>query len=144
MSKMNKYKTEGAAAVGVNGERKQRDHTKKGIHSARHERRRLEAITRQVQRIAVVEAAIKGDKVPKDITGYISTFETPAQALQHALNTLQKIRGGTPHNQLTIKAEAPKPVPAVVVDAKPKSKYKNKKAAAAKKLAEGGTAPVVE
>lgn len=143
MSK-NKYKVEGATAVGVNGERKQRDHTKKGILNARRERRRLEAFGRQVQRVMVVEAAVKGDKVPKDITDYISTFNTPAEALQHARNSLQKIRGGTPHNQLTMKVAPVVAAPAVVTDAKVKSKYKNKKAAAAKKLVEGGTAPVVE
>lgn len=144
MSKMNKYKTDGAGLVNVNGERKQRDHTKKGIRAARHERRRQEAIVRQKNRIEVVKAALKGDKVPKDVSGYISTFNPTTDALRHAENSLGKIIGGHPQSRFNMKA-----APVVVVEVKPepekaKSKYKKKKAAALKKISEGGTAPTAE
>ena len=142
MSNTNKYKIDKTGfAAGAAGERKQRDHTKKGILAARRERRRQEAIVRQSQRVEVVRAALKGDKVPKDITNYISTFTPATDALRHAENTLGKITGGHHQSKFNMKASTV-PAPVVVVEGeKPKSKYKKKKAAIVKNQVEGGTTP---
>jgi len=135
MSK-NKYANQAETKVGVDGERKQRDHTKTGKLARRRENRRLEAIARQVQRIRQVEAGVAGQKVDKDITDYLKTFTVPADAIIHATKTLQKIRGGIPHSQVdntVFKGDTTtKPVTQSAADyaaatEKPKSKYKQKR-----------------
>jgi len=76
--------------VAVDGEYKQRDHTKTGKLAKRREVRRLEAIGRQVERVQTFEKALEKakdkDKAQKD--------------LDHARLTLQKIRGGMPERDI--------------------------------------------
>jgi len=101
MSK-NKYAKTGGIATTETGEGKQRDHTKSGKKAGRKELRRLEAIARQVTRI---EKAEKNAARAKD--------KAEAQRkIEHAKLTLLQIRGGKPHNQLTLPA-TPAGVPSV-------------------------------
>jgi hypothetical protein len=143
MSK-NKYKTETVTGTGIDGERKHRDHTKTGKLQRRRDNRRLEAIARQNHRIHTVENTLVSGKGTEEIKKYIASFKTTDMALQHAYNTLDKLRGGIPHSKLTVKNEAaptaapvtPEAAPAVTVEEKPKNKYRKKKAAI---VAEAGT-----
>lgn len=134
MSK-NKYTPDGGLKT-VDGEQKQRDHTKTGKLLQRKETRRLEAIARQTRRIMEVEKALKGGKVDPKITAYIGTFKKPEFALVHANLSLRKVRGGEPGAKLAAEWSAtvnPKvAAPAVVVETKPgeekpKNKYRRKK-----------------
>jgi len=84
-----KYPTT-AGGVTVDGERKQRDHTKTGKLAQRRDRRRLEAIERQVVNIQKLEKALEKAKDNAEVQ----------KALTHAQFTLQTIRGGVPHAEL--------------------------------------------
>lgn len=85
----NKYpQTTGGTTV--DGEKKQRDHTKTGKLAKRRETKRLEAIARQVERIHQFEAALEKSKNKK----------AAEVELRYAQLTLQKIRGGKPHAEL--------------------------------------------
>ena len=92
-----KYPTTAGASV-ADGERKQRDHTKTGKLARRRETRRLEAITRQIDRIKELEATLEKAKdkaeAQKDLT--------------HAQFTLQTIRGGVSQEELRKRFETPK------------------------------------
>jgi hypothetical protein len=84
-----KYPTTGGA-VTIDGERKQRDHTKTGKLAKRRETRRLEAIGRQVERVQTLEQALEKAKDKAEAQ----------KAVTHAQLTLQQIRGGVPHKEL--------------------------------------------
>ncbi len=84
-----KYPTT-AAGVTIDGERKQRDHTKTGKLARRRETRRLEAIERQVVRIQKLEKVLEK-----------AEDKTEAQkSISKAQLTLQKIRGGVDQREL--------------------------------------------
>ncbi len=86
-----------AGGVTVEGQSKQRDHTKSGKLAKRRETRRLEAIARQVENIRKLETALEKAK-----------DKAKAQdALTHAQLTLQQIRGGVPHKVLLERFTAP-------------------------------------
>lgn len=137
MSNQNKYKTETATGLGPDGERKQRDHTKTGKFQRRRDNRRLEAIARQDHRIKSVEKALVTGKGPEAITKYIATFKTGDMALQHAYNSLEKLRGGISHSKLVVKDDEKAvkltvtvdPKPATTSEEKPKNKYRKRKSA---------------
>lgn len=146
MSK-NKYAKEAETKVGVDGERKQRDHKKSGKLARRRENRRLEAIGRQVQRSQLIQAGVAGEKVDSEIAGYIKSFTVPADAVIHARRTLSKIRGGVPHSQIdnieykgdTTTNMATQVAPASSeASEKPKNKYKQKRKGKAEAAAPSG------
>ena len=77
--------------IKVETEKKHRDHTKTGKLAKKREDRRLEAIERQVRRIKTFEEKLEKAKDKK----------SAQEDLTHAQFTLQTIRGGKPHDELT-------------------------------------------
>ena len=90
----NKYTPDGGLKTD-NGEVKQRDHTKSGKKAAKKEKRRLEAIGRQVKKIQGLENRLEKVKNKKE---HLSKID-------RAQLVLQMIRGGTPHSVLIAKAK---------------------------------------
>ena len=77
--------------VTTDGQPNKRDHTKTGKKAKRQELKRLQAIERQVRRIQTLEKALEK----------VEDKSAANKGIIEAKLTLQKLRGGVPHIELT-------------------------------------------